>query len=486
MTKNRFGVMMFVGRKKELSQLKRVIESKKSELVVIKGRRRIGKSRLVEEACKNKRMITLSGIAPVERVTAHDQRQSFARQMALQLSIPEPKSEHWEDLFWHLADRTKHGRIVIFLDEISWMASDGPDRTDPLFLGFLKNAWDIYFKKNDQLTLILCGSVSSWIEKNILSSTSFVGRISLKLHLKELSLKECMAFWPNKMISAFEKFKCLAVMGGVPSYLEKIVPEWNAEENIRQLCFVQNGILVHEFKQIFTDIFGKKSELYKKIISTLIEKPGTNLKDIYAALSIEKQGVISEYLDDLEQAGFIKRDYAFNFKTKKTSKYSVFRVCDNFIRFYLKYIEPNAGLIEQDRFENTSLATLKNWEIIAGLQFENLIINNKPLLLEQLNIQGTDIVFDNPYFQLATEKKLGCQIDYLIVDKFNTVWLCEIKFSKNPIGQSVIADVKRKMQHLDIGKGYSIRPVLIHVNGVTDELIGEQFFANIVEFGSLV
>lgn len=479
---------MFIGRKKEIGELRHIIERKMAGLVVIKGRRRIGKSRLVEEACKAYRMITLSGLAPVQGVTAADQRHSFAQQMALQLHMPEPRSEHWEELFWHLADRTKTGRVVILLDEISWMASDGPDRTDPLFLGFLKNAWDIYFKKNDDLTLVLCGSVSSWIEENILSGTHFVGRISLKIQLKELSLKECNEFWSNtkNRVSDFEKFKLLSVMGGIPSYLEKISSQWNAEENIRRLCFIQNGILVYEFKQIFTDIFGKKSELYKKILSSLVEKPMSDLSDIYTLLESGKQGVVSKYVNDLEQAGFIKRDYAFNFKTKTTSKNSVFRVCDNFIRFYLKYIEPNLHLIEQDRFEQTSLSTLKGWESIAGLQFENLIINNKALVLQQLNIHASDVIFDNPFHQRTTTKKQGVQIDYLIVDKFNTIWLCEVKFSKNPIGQSLISEIQKKMDRLDIGKNYSIRPVLIHVNGVTDELLAEQFFSSIIDFGNLL
>lgn len=282
---------MFIGRKRELRQITKSLSRKSASLIVVKGRRRIGKSRLVEEAGKNGRMITLSGLAPVSGVTAAHQRESFARQIALQLRIPEPRSEHWEELFWHLADRTKTGQVLILLDEVSWMASDGPDRSDPLFLGFIKNAWDIYFKKNDQLTLVLCGSVSSWIEKNILSGTNFVGRISLKMHIKELPLNECNAFWlSNKNnISAFEKFKVLAIMGGIPSYLEKISPQWNAEENIRQLCFVQDGILVHEFKQIFTDIFGKRSEIYKAIITVLLEKPLMNLTDIYSALKIGKQ-----------------------------------------------------------------------------------------------------------------------------------------------------------------------------------------------------
>ncbi|MBP9726801.1 MAG: AAA family ATPase [Gammaproteobacteria bacterium] len=477
---------MFIGRKKELALLKEVAERKIASLVVIKGRRRIGKSRLVEEASKGMRRITLSGIAPAKGVTSSHQKESFARQMALQLNIPEPRSSHWEELFWHLADRTKEGRVLILLDEISWMASESTSHSDPLFLGFLKNAWDIYFKKNDNLTMVLCGSVSSWIEKNILSSTGFVGRITLKMHLKELSLRECSAFWPENMISSFEKFKLLSIMGGIPSYLEKISANWNAEENIRRLCFVQDGILVHEFKQIFTDIFGKRSEIYKKILTVLIDKPNSCLKNIYKALNMNKQGVITEYLEDLEQAGFIKRDYAFNFKTKKISKNSVFRVSDNFIRFYLKYIEPNIALIEQDRFSQSSLSTLKGWEGIAGLQFENLIVNNKALILEQLNINASDVVFDNPYHQIATEKKQGVQIDYLIVDRFNTVWLCEVKFSKNIVGQSLITEIQRKIQCLDIGKSYSIRPVLIHVNGVTDELVGERFFASIIDFGSLL
>jgi len=276
------------------------------------------------------------------------------------------------------------------------------------------------------------------------------------------------------------------VIGGVPSYLEKITPALNAEENIRQLCFISNGILVHEFKQIFTDIFGKRSEKYKKILYTLIEKPHSTLSDIYDTLSSGKQGIVSDYLADLEEAGFVKRDHAFQFNTQKTSKHSTFRICDNFIRFYLKFIEPNLTLIEQDRFENTSLSTLKNWETIAGLQFENLVLNNKSTILDALMIRSSDVIFDNPYVQMGNTKKPGVQVDYLIVDKFNTIWLCEIKFSKHQIGSFVIQEIQKKIAHLNTTKAYSIRPVLIHVNGVTDELIAEGFFAHIIDFANLL
>lgn len=114
---------------------------------------------------------------------------------------------------------------------------------DPNFLGKLKNAWDLHFSNNPQLILVLCGSISSWIEENILSSTGYLGRVSLDLYLQELPLKDCTAFWgQNKnRISSYEKFKVLS--GGVPLYLEMIRPEITAEENIRDICFTRGGVI---------------------------------------------------------------------------------------------------------------------------------------------------------------------------------------------------------------------------------------------------
>jgi uncharacterized protein len=107
--------------------------------------------------------------------------------------------------------------VLLFFDEISWMGSK-----DPTFLGKRKNAWDLQFKKNDRLVFVVCGSASSWIEENLLSSTGFVGRISYRLTLEELPLPDCNRFWPDS-IATYEKFKILSVTGGVPKYLEEIV-----------------------------------------------------------------------------------------------------------------------------------------------------------------------------------------------------------------------------------------------------------------------
>lgn len=169
--------MDFIGRDKELALLKRYLKKRISSLIVVRGRRRIGKSRLIEEFAKPYKFYSLSGIAPTEKSTAQTQRDEFASQLSRQ-GFPNIQATDWNDLFWLLGDKIKEGRQIILLDEISWMGSK-----DPNFLGKLKNAWDLHFKKNPKLILILCGSASSWIEKNILSSTGFVGRISFTLTL---------------------------------------------------------------------------------------------------------------------------------------------------------------------------------------------------------------------------------------------------------------------------------------------------------------
>src|SRR3990167_5966745 len=205
----------FVGREKELQQLHDLWNYNIARFVVIKGRRRIGKSRLVEEfakqAPKNTAFISLSGLSPTECTSEQSQRDEFARQLARIFSIPIPYSQDWGDLFWHLAHNTSKGRVIVFLDEISWMGLK-----DPLFLGKLKIAWDVEFKKNPQLILILCGSISYWIEKNILSHTGFVGRIDLVLTLEELSLKESLLLLGKQAqkLAPYEICNILSVTGG--------------------------------------------------------------------------------------------------------------------------------------------------------------------------------------------------------------------------------------------------------------------------------
>lgn len=472
---------LFVGRTVEVNELKQLQKKENASLVVIQGRRRIGKSRLVDEFAKGQKFYSFAGIEPRKEITAQMQRDEFMRQFGEQTGLSGITMKNWGDIFTLLAKQVEKGRVIVFFDEISWMGSK-----DPTFLGKLKNAWDKQFSKNPHLMLILCGSVSSWIEKNILNNTAFLGRPHLYLCLEELALKYCQCFWGNaeKNISTHEKFKMLSVTGGVPRYLEMINPKITAEENIRQICFTKNSPLLNEFERIFSDVFGKRSGLYRKIILLLLNGPKSQ-EEVLLELSRNKGGAISEYLNDLVLAGFVSRDYTWHLHSGNISKLSHYRLKDNYIRFYLKYIHPNKEKIKKGIFQDVSLSELPAWETILGLQFENVVINNQKEILKILRIRPEEVVFLNPYFQRKTLIQDSCQIDLLIQTRFNNVYICEVKFKRKPIEFSVIKEVEQKIQRLKLPKNFSYRTVLIHVNGVSEEVLDSRFFTEVIDFGQM-
>lgn len=470
----------FIGRELELKKLIEVASKKTSSFIVVRGRRRIGKSRLIEEFGKHfDAFYTFAGLPPEKGVSAQHQLEEFSRQIAQQFKAPRAYYDDWGDALWAVGQQVKTGKILLLFDEISWMESK-----DPTFLGKIKNFWDQYLKKNDKLVFVVCGSASAWIEKNILSSTGFVGRISYTLTLEELPLIDCARFWP-KNISAYEQLKVLAITGGVPRYLEEIDPNMAAEENIKRLCFTKGGFLVEEFKQIFSDLFLRESVFYKKIIEELASG-AKDRQTLCDALAIEASGRISEYLNELELAGFITRDYAWNLRSGDDAKLSMYRLSDNYLRFYIKYIDKALSKINRNAYRLQSLALLPFWQTIMGFQFENIVLRNRSMIHQALQIKPEEIIADNPFCQNQTKRWPGCQIDYMIQTRYGSLYVCEIKFHQHAVKTSVIAEVQHKIDALAVPKGYSCRPVLIHVNGVSDEVIEKNYFTSIIDVSTFL
>lgn len=121
-----------------------------------------------------------------------------------------------------------------------------------------------------------------------------------------------------------------------------------------------------------------------------------------------------------------------------------------------------------------------------GLQFENLVLNNRSQLHRLMGIHSEDIIASGAYFQRKTERNPGCQIDYLIQTKFDSLCVCEVKFSKHPVAPDVIMDVQQKISSMKRPRYVSCRPILIHVNGVSDEVEESGYFSNIIGFGDFL
>ncbi len=476
-----FYMKPFVGRDNELRKLEDLSKSGRTCLVVMKGRRRIGKSRLAEEFGKNKVFLPFSGPSPVEGVTAQNQRDSFARELATLFHLPPFTFMDWSDGFAHLSRHLIKKPTVILFDEISWMGSK-----DPTFIPKLKIWWDLALQNHPSVILILCGSVSTWIDKNIINSTAFFGRVSLYLELTELSIPQCkkLLHLQNFKGSDLDFFKILSITGGIPWYLEQIQANQNADENIKRLCFEKDGLLVHEFERIFNDLFSSRGEIYKKIITSLSQGMKTSAA-LQKTLSYSASGTLSQYLKALEICGFISKHPDWSLKTGKPSKLILYRLSDNYLRFYIHYIEPNLMKIEQGLFLESPLSSLPGWEPMLGFQLENLLLKNRFLLYQALGIHAQDIMIDNPYVQKTSGRKKGCQIDYLIQTKSNTLFVCEIKMRRRELGLEVIDAMKTKIASLALPKGFGIAPVLLHLGPISDALLSSRYFYRIIDIADL-
>lgn len=468
----------FIGREHELSRIARLRRLKKASLVVIKGRRRVGKSTLVQEFAKGKKFLSLSGLPPAPGMTAQKQRDEFGNQLSLQVGLPRMTFSTWTDAFRFLGSQIDGDKeTVVLLDEISWMGGH-----DPGFLGSLKTWWDQEGCKKSGLVFILCGSISTWIEKNILHSTAFVGRISLVLHVKPLSLLESMQFLRKKGFkgSVFEAVKILSVTGGIPWYLDLIDPKETADQNIYELCFEPASQLVNEFQTIFHDLFERKGESYRKILQVLVEGMKTQL-EIRAELQWEEGGFLSEYLKNLTTAGFISEHYQWSLRKGTFSKQKLYRLSDCFMRFQLKYVEPYRSLIEQGAYQKSATGKLPGWDSIMGFQLESLLLTNREFLFHTLGIDPTQVARDNPYVQTPTTRRKGCQIDYIIQTKMNTIIICEFKLSKNELSSSILDELKEKADLLQVPKGFGKVIALFHIGGASAKVEESSLLYRVVD-----
>ena len=471
----------FIGRKPELESLRALHHKRKPSLVVVNGRRRIGKSRLVAEFAasrKGHQFWSFAGLAPQEGMTAQDQRDHFSRQFSLLLKIPPMTFLDWSDAFEHLSRHIKVGDIILF-DEISWMGAK-----DPSFIPKLKAWWD---KQQKQMLLVFCGSVSTWIEENILKNTAFFGRVNLNITLEPLTIIESAQLLKKIGFksSHYDLYKVLSIFGGVPWYLEQLNPSMTADENIKRLAFEKNGLLVLEFDKIFHDLFDRKGTLYKKILTALKEGAKT-LAEVRTTINFPHSGTLSSMMKHLVAAGFVEKQPLWSFKTTKPLRQSLYRISDPYMRFYLRVIEGCLKKISLNAFRKMPLSSLSGWEAHLGLQLEYLLLQNRPLLLKALGLSATDVVCDGPYRQSKRTTQEGCQIDYLIQTQTNNLLINEFKFKKRELDKDVIHQVQKKIRALKISRGFAALPVLFHLGGVTSAVETNSYFFRIIDIADFL
>jgi hypothetical protein len=275
----------------------------------------------------------------------------------------------------------------------------------------------------------------------------------------------------------------LSVTGGVPKYLEEIDPSVSASENIRRLCFRPSGPLVHDFTQIFNDVFGESATCKREILRILGAGAKTS-QEIAECMGTERGGHVARNLEELELAGFVARDSGLNPETGNRARQGRYRLADNYTRFFLRFIEPHLPEIEAGRFAFASLDSLPGWESTLGLQFENLIVNHSMELMPFLHLDGVPILSAAPYLKKQSKSSEGAQID-LLVQTRKGIFAVEIK-RRREIGDEVEEEMAKKIARIHPCRDMSMRAALVYEGRLAPVVRGNAWFDAIIPIDLLL
>ena len=466
--------MKFIGRKRELKKLREwLTEWNRPFLSVIYGRRRVGKTRLVNEAFKDSPFLSFEGL---EGQSSTEQKKAFLLRLARQSGnqfYEKIEGASWIEILTLLSDfiKDKYGKkpVAILFDEFQWMASG---RTK--LVSALKFVWDNYFQKQNLVHLVLCGSICSFLVKKVLRSKALHGRVDLEINLKPLRVTEIKeVFIPKRSLK--EVLELYMVLGGIPRYLEMVKKNRSTANNLSQLAFSPNGFLVDEFDRIFASHFGS-NPAYEAIVSFLSTGRGFNTKSISQGCSIAKGGRLSTYLDELELAGFIESYVPVN--KPEAARLTRWRLADPYLRFYFKFILPNKRAIARSTRElgYGKIVSGQQYAIWRGLAFEHLCRYHHEEIARAL---GFSAVRYNSGAWFGRGEN-GAQIDLLFHRADSVVTLCELKFQDRPIGCQVVKDVERKISVLPNPNNWTIERVLLTSSAPSKALIEADYFHRVL------
>jgi len=469
--------MEFLGRARESRLLRQWSErTDRSFLTVLYGRRRIGKTRLVEESFNDARLYKFEGL---QAQSTREQQRLFLSRLADATGKNELRliqSASWTDLLILLSQILGDEPVVVFFDEFQWMAGE---RTN--LVSSLKYVWDNYLAKRNRVHLIVCGSVGSFLVRKVIRSKALYGRINLEMNLGPLPLPEiCRVFRPERSLQ--EVAELYMAVGGVPQYLEMVDPKRSVRANLYDLCFSPEGYLVHEFERIFASHFGSNQH-YRRVLMVLAKRPTASRQELQRACRVESGGRMTEYLENLETAGFIEK---YSPVGKPNALRTVrFRVSDPYVRFYFRFIHPARRKIQESQgtWSFARFVPDAKYRVWTGLAFEHLCRQHSRRIAERLGFGAVNYEAGS-WFSRSTNAA-GAQVDLLFLRADRVATVCEIRFQAAKVGKGIIREVEQKVEALRGLRGYTIERVLISASPVTVDLDREGYFNRVLYLDDL-
>lgn len=409
---------IFVGRKGEINRLKSIMDSDEAEFVVVYGRRRVGKTFLVNTFFKDSYTFKLTGLA---KKSKSEQLSNFAtalnRYGNKRYTKPRTWFEAFESLRTLLENAEPVGKRVVFIDELPWIDTKGSN-----LVSALEHFWNDWAATQNDIVLIVCGSATSWITRKILKNRGGLhNRVTQKIFVRPFTLAECKEYLTSRGIALEYKdiAECYMIMGGIPFYLKHFRRGASLAQNIDEMFFLERCSLDGEFDALYASLFDN-ADVYIKIVEALSTKnKGLTRDEIIKTAAVENNGHFTEILQNLIDCDFVRCYKGFGNKVKQ----SVFQLIDPFTLFYYKFIKKNGGVGKA--FWQFQQGTHQH-SVWAGLAFEQLCLNHHRQIERALGISG---VMTNCFSWISpTDADEKVQIDLIISRADNVTDICEMKF----------------------------------------------------------
>ena len=468
--------MSVVGREREIEILYEALTSKKSELIAVYGRRRVGKTFLIREVLSKQMVFDVTGL---HNGTQQEQLLNFHRQLSQRDKRFARRDAlgNWQDAFTMLEALIERSRStrkkVIFIDEFPWMAT-----RRSRFLMWFENFWNSYCTRRKDIVVVICGSAASYMVKNILRNKGGLhNRVTRLIRLEPFNLYETELFLKSRKIQ-FRKYDILQLymaLGGIPHYLDKIRKGSSVAQNIDRLCFAKGGELANEFQEVLSSLF-TDSETHKLMIKVLAEtRKGLSRMELLQKCNLTYNGYTSNVLDELTDSGFVTKYQPYARKERG----SLFRLTDEYCMFYLKFIRHHKG---QGAGTWNKLTAKQTWKTWAGFTFESICLKHVPQIKSALGIAGV-------FSQHSSWQNEHAQIDLVIDRDDNRINLCEMKFSNGPflITKEYYTKLKNKQSQFlsETGKRKGVFYTFITTYGITQNSYSLQLAENEIKMESL-
>ncbi|MDR1014009.1 MAG: ATP-binding protein [Coriobacteriales bacterium] len=426
--------MNLIGRKNEIRELRRFHASDQPELIVVYGRRRVGKTFLVKELFGNDFAFYFTGTIGVSDAV---HLANFDEAIVEYGGTDAPASASWHDAFRKLRlllSSQDEGRKTVFIDEMPWLDVSGSD-----FLTAFDYFWNSWASAVPEILLILCGSSTSWITKKLFHNRGGLhNRVTGRMYLAPFTLGECEEFFKSRgiEITRYQMLESYMVFGGIPFYLHMFDKGLSFSQNVDRLCFSNVAPLRDEYRELYCSLFSRPQRHMRIVESLAGSTDGMTRNEVATLSGLAANGRLTEALSELEQCDFVER-YT-DFTRLKNGAYYYLK--DPFTLFYLRYMKDNNT---KDEYFWTNYGEDGGHRAWNGYAFELVCRGHLKQLKQSLGISG---VSTSTSSWRSKETEPGAQIDLVISRRDGVINLCEMKYTKHPytIGKAEAEALERK------------------------------------------